>query len=184
MSNVNSFEAFYNLPTLSVTTGSATPITVPATGIATLPSPALPVGSNISLGISDAVVGNMTVDGHPFKVRISGKVFTGASSTFIPAIYLGTASTVGSSVASVTGTAFAGASNFTLEATLIWDSVSGKLNGYALASINGANSAIATTSVQSGITSATALSFVPQFTFGTANAANTVTVTEFVIDRA
>lgn len=183
MSNVNSFEAFYNLPTASVTVNTATPLTVQPSGVyAGLPSPLLPVGSFISLGITDVVAGNMTVDGHPFKVRVSGKFNTGAASTFTPAIFLGTPTAVATSVASLASAAVTGASNFTIEATFIWDSVSQSLDGFFYQSVNGAVPVL-TVTTKTAVTSAAGLSFVPQFTFGTANAANTVTVTEFVIDR-
>lgn len=191
MSNVNTFEAFFNLPAQIVTVNTATPLVVPAQGVYPgLPSPALVAGAGLYLGITDTVAGNMTIDGHPIAVRISGKVTTGASSTFLPSIYLGTSATLASNTTLGVGVASSAiattTANFVIEAVFIWDSVSTKLNGYYTQIVNGVvgNAGALTATTPTTVASLSSMNFIPTFTFGTANSANSVTIAEFAIDRA
>lgn len=189
MSNVNTFEAFYNLPA-QVIAGANAALVVPTSGYAGLPSPALAAGAGLYLGITDTVAGNGTVDCHTISVRIVGKVTTGASSTFTPSIYLGTSSTVASNTTLGAGAASSAiattTANFVVEATFLWDSVTAKINGYYTSLVNGvvANAGALTATTPTAVASAALLQFIPVFAFGTTNAANSVTVTEFAIDRA
>ncbi len=203
MANVNSSIGYQNLPAQSITTtATATALLVPAQGLySTLPSPTLAAGSGLWVGAPQDIA-NSDFDGHAFKVRVAGKVFTGAASTLTASLYqvpaatiaAGTVSTLANDQSIIAGSASAsitGAANFLVEATLIWDSVSQSLNGFITAySVAGANVgtiATATTArtvpytVAGGVNG---LSFIPAFAFSAGNAANTVTVTEFVIDRA
>lgn len=91
---------YYNLPakTVGLTTAKQT-FTVPAGGVAGtsipgLPSPALPVGSAISLGLSD-YIGVLAFDGHPFKIKVEGIVQGMAASTFSLFLNQNTAAHVG-----------------------------------------------------------------------------------------
>lgn len=194
MSNVNTFAGYYNLPAQTITGTSATPLLVPASGYSTLPSPALAAGAGLYAQIGPDILNNMTFDGHPFLVRLAAKVFTAASLTFAAEIRFGTSSTASSdtSIGVTTGTisAFSGNGNFLLEANLFWDSVNQELFGnftkqyYTAAGGTFAAPAAATAISVANVNSAPpALTFIPVFTFGTAGA-NTVTVTEFTIDRA
>lgn len=200
--NVNSMVGFQNLPAQSITVNTATALLVPAQGLTTsLPSPTLVAGSGLYLSAPQDVAGS-ELDGHPFKVRVAGKIFTGAASTFTTILYqvpasiiaAGTVSTLAndnSFVSSGVSASVTGAANFILEAEAIWDSTTQKLTGFITTSfVSNAITAnvlgSAGTSVAVAYASATGvngLNFIPSFTFATANAANTVTVTEFVIDR-
>jgi hypothetical protein len=202
MANVNSSSGIQNLPAQSITTGTATALLVPAQGLySTLPSPTFPAGTGLWTGPGTDIAGS-AYDGHVFKVRVAGKFFTGASSTFLTALYqvpativtAGTSATAANDQAIVAGTASSavtGAGNFVLEATLLWDSVSQTLGGFISESLAGGALAgtIGTVTTVRTVPFTTAggvngLNFIPFFTFGTANAANTVTVTEFFVDRA
>lgn len=200
--NVNTTIGYQNLPAQSITTtATATPLLVPAQGLyATLPSPTLAAGAGLWVGIPQDVA-NSECDGHPFKVRVAGKIFTGAASTVtfvlyqVPAatIAAGTVSTLAGDQAVVTLAASAsitGAANFVVEAEFLWDSTSTKLNGFLTsASFSGANIGTfgaASTPVTVPYTVASGvngLNFIPTFSFSAGNAANTVTVTEFALDR-
>jgi hypothetical protein len=197
MSNVNS-NGFYNLPAQFVTTTSETALLVPATGAAGLPSPLLPANSGLCVGWTD-LLGN--ADGHPFTVFLACKAAI-FSSNFnfklyqIPAAVVGTIGRAGSVTS--TGTLGAGAvslggpiqenplsCHFFFTYTLMWDAVSGKLDGQVYWQLDGfpyltPNNAIQVT----GITSAKDLNFMPSFIFiGGANAGNSITITEFSINR-
>lgn len=77
--------------------------------------------------------------------------------------------------------------NFGLELALLWDSVSKQLGGWlSYDLINGVAIGTWGTAIASPVASVgvSDLNFVAAFTFGTANAANVVTVREFVINRA
>lgn len=207
MANQNSVAGFYSLPAQSITGTTETALVVPAAGnYSLLPSPAHGAGNGLWIGApADIQYGEF--DGHPFKVRVAGKVHTGGSITFLCNLYYvpsaiasaDTAGTLSNDTAVVTNaasSAFSGDANFLVEAEFLWDSTSKKLNGFVTSSqVNGANVApnsgsagtnVATTQVSTTYTAGSAVSllnFIPSFTFGTGNAANSVTVTEFVIDR-
>lgn len=202
MSNQNTTAGFYNLPAQSITVTTETTLLTPAaSGVyAGLPSPALPLSTTAApfgwyIGFPPDITGNDTYDGHPFKVRVAGKVFTGASSTLIVKLYevpaatitAGTQSTIGGDhlvFTSPTITAFTGAGSFVYEAEFIWDSTSKALNGQTTVNLsNGTFTALAGTSALASL-GVGDLNFIPSFTFGTANAGNFVQLTEFVIDRA
>lgn len=205
MSNVNTFVGYQDIPAQVVSTTTATSLLVPVSGVyAGLPSPALPAGVGLYLGLEQDIPVQGTFDANKFSVRVQGKLFTGAASTVVIGLYqapntivqAGTQSTVANvhAVANMTtaSAAITGASNFVLEASFIWDSASNLLNGYVDAfSVNGALQAVNTaaaganvaTSIQT-LLGAQDLKFLPFITFGTANAANSWTVSEFAIDRA
>lgn len=205
MSNVNTFAGYQDLPAQVISTAATpTALLVPATGYSTLPSPALPAGVGLYVGVEQDVTSGGTFDANKFVVRVQGKLFTGAASTFTMGLYqvpaaiaaAGTQSTAANDPILLNMTAasaaITGASNFVFEAELLWDSTSNLLVGYANAVlVNGilqvVNTATAGTigvSTPRTLTGAADLKFIPFFSFGTANAANSVTVTEFAIDRA
>jgi len=83
MANNNTVAGFYNLHSkfISAAATAFQVFTVPAAGnYAGLPSPALPVGSAISIGLSD-IAGSNAYDDHAFKVKISGIALGIATST-------------------------------------------------------------------------------------------------------
>lgn len=202
MANVNTSIGYQNLPAQSITVNTISPLLVPAQGLfSTLPSPTLSAGAGLYIGVPQDIA-NSDFDGHAFKVRVAGKFFTGAAATFIASLYqvpaatitAGTVSTLANNQQIVAGTAsgsVTGSGNFVLEATLVWDSVSQSLNGFISVSLAGGapvgTIGTATTARTVPFTAAAGvngLNFLPAFTFSAANAGNTVTVTEFVVDRA
>lgn len=195
MANANSTSGFTNLPAQVITTGSATALLVPAVGTyGTLPSPALAAGAGLYIEVPpDIATGSTNWDGHQFKVRLVGIVTTGTSSTFKADLYLGTSSTAASDTALTASSASAAIGttsvNFAYEYTLLWDSVSQNLNGYFGFYINDvltgsvAITQVTKTSTPVNSSLLTNLTFIPFFTFGTANGANSVTVKEFLIER-
>jgi hypothetical protein len=202
MANVNSTAGFYNLPAQAITVNTEVALKVPASGYPSLPSPLLASGVGLPVIFPADIAGSMSNDGHSFVVRVAGKAHTAASYTLVVNLYqvpasiiaAGSQATVGNDHAVITNAAsagFSGDQNFLVEGRFIWDSVSGALNGFVTAAIvAGANVApnsgtagtLVVTSAQSSVKQAD-LNFMPTFTFGTANAANSITVTELVIDR-
>ena len=110
----------------------------------------------------------------PFDVVASGYLNIGTSSTFTLKFYSGTSTTVGSdtllsSSGAITG--FAGKAPFYMRATLIYDSVSGKLQGSVKFMIN--NTLVAEAAVSNVVTGVNnnnlpVLNFLLSCTFGTA----------------
>lgn len=202
MANANTTVEFVTLPSQGVTTTTETALLVPASGYPTLPSPTFAAGAGLTIGVPTDIAGSV-FDGHAFKVRVVGKVTTGGAITVQPKLYQvpgtiiaqGTQGTVANdnvTVSLAATTVSTTTVNFIVEAQYLWDSTTKKLNGFVtVAQIGGVNVAansgtagtfVATTAVSSvGITD---LNFLPTFTFGTANAANAILVTEFALDRA
>lgn len=204
MSNSNTSLWFNDLPSQSITGTAETALVVPTStqNYGTLPSPAFAAGTGLSIGWPADIIGSSVYDGHPFKVRVAGKVTTSVSSTFQVKLYqvpgsiiaAGTQGTLANDhvVSSLAATTVATATqNFLVESEFFWDSTTKTLNGYTTAAqINGVNIAVnsgtagtfvATTQVTSvGIAD---VNFIPSFTFGTSGA-NSVVVTEYALDRA
>jgi len=199
MANVNSSLGFSTLPAQSITGTTETTLLVPAASALYqgLPSPVFAAGTGLYLALdpdyqsgnpqaSSPTYVNSSVRCKQFKLRIVGLATVGASSTFVVKLYNGTSSTVTSdtviaATASYTITT-ASTINFIVEAQLIWDSTSSKLNGWFFSDVNNTfTGGAAITSVTS--LSVTNLQFIPSFTFGTGNAANTVTVKEFLFEK-
>ena len=68
-----------------------------------------------------------------FRVKVGGRVTTGATVTFTPIVYYGTSTTIASNTAISTQVSPSLASvstNWSCEICLQWDSTSGKLNGW------------------------------------------------------
>lgn len=186
MSNMNSFIGYQNLPAQTITVTTDTPLLVPAQGLySTLPSPLYASGAALYLSLAGDIPGNATYDGHPFTVRVAGKAFVAATaSTFTATLKLGTSTTSSSNTTlanatKASGSTTAAAINFWLEAEFMWDSTSTNLTGVVNGVVGGL--LLAPTVITSQ--PITALNFIPSFAFSVANAANNVTVTEFLIDR-
>ena len=206
MANLNSTAGFQNLPAQLITGTTETALVVPAQGLygGSLPSPTFAAGNGLSIGFPPDIAGSV-YDGHPFLVSVVGKITTGASLTFLPKLYqvpgtIVAAQTQGTvandnvvMVGAATSSGAAGTQNFVIQTQFLWDSTSKKLTGFVSGyQINGVNIAVGTptgTAGQAQVTTVVSsvgvgdLNFIPSFTFGTANAANAVTVTEFLIDR-
>jgi hypothetical protein len=198
MSNSNTTVGFINLPAQSITTGTATALLVPAfsANYGTLPSPALAAGAGLYVEVpNDIATGSTNWDGHQFRVRVVGVVLSGTTGTFAVNVQLGQSSTAANntSLFTVTSASITGSTtapfHFEVEATLLWDSTTATLTGFCSGQFNGAApiANAATTVLNSSSTpvapSMATLSFIPFFTFGTGNAANTVTIKEFLIER-
>lgn len=97
MSNVNTVAGFYNLPNkiISAAATAFQVFTVPAAGnYAGLPSPILPLGSAISIGLS-SVADAFAFDAHVFKVKVVGIALGIATSTLTLTLNQCTAANVG-----------------------------------------------------------------------------------------
>ena len=129
----------------------------------------------------------------PFEVAASGYLTTAQTSTALLKLYLGSSLTAASNTAlgatlanTVTGAITV---PWFLSARLIYDSVSGKLDGIFQAIMNGVlvvpvkitSSPIAPT-VAINNANNPVLNFVLSVTFGTATAANTINVQEFAVN--
>jgi len=199
MANVNSSNGWSGLPAQSITTTTETTLLVPAASAqyGVLPSPVFAAGVGLYLALdpdyqsgnpqaSSPTYSNSSVDGKQFRIRIVGLVTVGASSTFVCKLYQGTSSTtsndsVVAASASYTITT-ASTINFVVESNFLWDSVSSKLNGWFFGDVNNTFTGAAAITSLTGL-SVTSLQFIPSFTFGTSNAANTVTVKEFLVEH-
>jgi hypothetical protein len=198
VANVNTSVGYTNLPTQSITTGTATALLVPtsAQNYGTLPSPALAAGAGLYISIPPENSGSQDWDGHQFRVRIVGTVLSGTTGTFTTTLYLGTSSTAASdsSIAAAASASITGSTtvpfHFVLDSTMLWDSVTQTLSGLTNAQYNGVaaittvvNTVITATTSPVNVSALTNLQFIPFFTFGTGNAVNTVTIKEFLIER-
>lgn len=166
------------LPALQVVTTSATDTVIlnPALNSATQALVlSLPPGSRL--------------EQNPFDVIASGYILTGASSTVTIKLWSGTSTTVGSDTNLCTSgavSAFSGKTPWYLRATMIYDSVSGKLIGGYEFCVNNAVVLVATSGLAAVITGVNnannpVLNFVLSVAFGTGNAGNTINVKEFAI---
>jgi hypothetical protein len=124
-------------------------------------------------------------DGFAFKLRINGKVTTGASCNVTVAIQQGNSTTVtsGNTVATTGALAVNTTSaNFQLECTCIWDSVTQKIQGIINESwVNATAVATAVVTNQVAVTAQSSLTFVPVVTFSATTGA-TMTISEFVAE--
>ena len=199
MANVNSSLGFSTLPAQVVSTTAATTLLVPpSTALYQgLPSPVFSAGAGLYLALdpdyqsgnpqaTSPTYVNSSVDGRQFKIRVVGLVTVAASSTFQVSLYNGTSSTVTSDTlvaisASYTITT-ASTINFVFENNFLWDSTSSHLNGWFYSDVNNVFTGAAAITAITNL-SVTSLQFIPAFTFGTANASNTVTVKEFLFEK-
>lgn len=139
-------------------------------------------------------------NGRPFRLRLVGTINVGATQTVKTVnivLYQGTSATLGSDSALYTSTqgsstigssavgVAAGHYNFIVEACLIWDSTSQSLvTTECWSAVAGNYIARAVGSSIASVASPSALTFLPAYEFGLANAANNVVFTEFSIEQA
>lgn len=175
---------------LAQNVAGATAGVLPATQIVTVNTETVilnPALASATQALVLSIPPGTAIEQQPFDVIASGYISTGASSTVTIKLYSGTSTTVGSDTllgSSGAITAFSGKCPWYAKATLIFDSVSGKLQGTIKFVVN--NSLVAEVAVSNVVTglSNTAnpvASFVLSVTFGTANAANTISVKDFCV---
>ena len=125
--------------------------------------------------------------GASFVVRAWGRWSTGTSGTALATLYYGTSITAASntSIAALSARTVATTGNWMIEAKLVWDSVSAKLNG-VFWGVNGDTPTIDSLAVTTQKTSVD-LSVAGNglgigVTFGTANASNTANLEGFSLE--
>jgi hypothetical protein len=171
------------IPSLTLASNAETLFTLQSGGTAIL----APFPPGQFTGAATAPSFGSGYDGFPFKVRASFKCTTGGTSTAIIAMYcnqVGTTITSGNKVATITSQSLVTlpASGF-LEAYLIWDGVSLKLNGIQSGTFGTtAVSAIAITNTNIAIPALANLNFSLTANLGSNVAGSIFTITEFVVE--
>ncbi len=198
MANVNSKQGFVSLPAQSIT-GAFSTLLVPAASALYqgLPSPTFAAGAGLYVAVApdyqssnpnatSPTYVNDSVDGRQFKVRLTGVTTVGAGSTFQVSLYQGSSSTSASDTLVAISTSYtitvASSINWVFESNLLWDSTTSHLNGWFYSDVNNVYTAAAAITAITNLT-VTNLNFIPAFSFGTPNAANTVTVKEFLVEN-
>jgi hypothetical protein len=152
---------------------------------------ALTVGSGAyASGASTAPSFATNFDGLPFRLRINGKITTGASMNLTVAFMVGNTTTYTSgNVVATTGALAANSTsaNFQLECVCLWDSVGQKVQGAILPSswvnATAVSTAVLTNSNAVAVTTQAGLVFVPVLTCS-ATTGVTITISEFVAEAA
>lgn len=206
MSNQNTVAGFFNFPTQVIAVTTEVALLVPAAGVyAGLPSPTLPVGSGVTVSpVADITGIGSTEDLHRFNIRIAGKIANPGGGNLVVKLYqvpfanVGTISATGSvtsagapgsgdvAVTTFTSlTAPANPSQFAYDADLMWSSAVNRIDGWMQGTAAGTLLAptVITAPVTSGVTLGNALNFLVSFTFSVANAANSIQLSEFVVER-
>jgi hypothetical protein len=204
MSNVNSYNGFWNLPVYTLTDTNEHALLVPsAAGIYPgLPCPEYPASSGICIPATYDLPTGGTLDGHAFCIQLVGLLANPGAGNLtiklyqVPYASLGTISATGSVTSAgapgsgdnnVDSIAFTtpASGHFQILWTLMWDSTVAKLDGTHIGQVNNATVAFANVGTQltSGVASSQALNFLVSFTFATGNAGNSVTVKEFSMER-
>lgn len=212
MSNQNTVAGVFNLPKQVITVTTEVALLVPAAAgtYPGLPSPVLAASSGLSIAPSPDITGaGSALDLHRFRINLFGKLANpGAGNVTVklyqvPATGVGVISATGSvTTAGAPGsgdvvfdalTAFttpANPTDFFVSWDILWDSAANWLHGMhqGLQNASGSSTVIALAAVSSagitsGVATAAQLNFLPSFTFATGNAANGVTVSEYVIER-
>lgn len=171
-------QGVYVIPSIVPTTTSAfVALNQPGTAAA------LSVGTTQYLsGASTAPSFGVNFDGFPFKLRIAGKVTTGASCNLTVAFQVGSSTTVGTAIATTGAKAVNTTSaNFCLEAMIVWDSVAQVIQGWQVGQVNNSLVSVAALSSAASITTQANLVFAPVLTFSATTGA-TLTITEFVAE--
>lgn len=139
--------------------------------------------------------GSSNLDGGSIFIRASGKVTTGTSSTLIVTLYYSAAAKtaitfngtgVTATASTFTSAAYATTSgNWMLESTFVWDYTSLKMNGYFV-STSGPTPVIAGPTVIAQLTavdlSLPGCGFALGAHFGSTNASNVVTLSNFTLE--
>jgi hypothetical protein len=211
MSNINTLAGLYNIPRKLIPTTTAFQVfTVPAAGLYPgYPSPTLPVGSALSVGLSD-IDGSQAFDGRGFKIRVAGEALGIATSTLTLTLGQNTLANVGQigaaapvTAAGVKGTGFntvatlfstltvgALSVKFNSEVLLLWSSVSDRLAAahFSVSALSNASilpsPPVWASASSVAVTAITDLNFTLAASIDTAADATTyVQINEFVIER-
>jgi hypothetical protein len=203
MSNVNSYNGIWNLPTVTLTDTNEHALLVPAAGTYPgFPTPEYPVGSGLCIPATYDLATGGALDGHAFGVQLTCKIANPGAGNLtvklyqVPSLSLGTISASGSVTSAgapgsgdqnIDSIAFTtpASGHFQIQWIFQWDSMVAKLDGGHVGSVNNAVVTLAAVGTQltSGVASSKELNFMPSFTFATANAGNTYTVVEFCMER-
>jgi len=188
MSNVNTVGGLYNIPKKFISTTTAFQVfTVGAAGVYPgVPSPSQPVGSALSVGLSD-IDGSGAYDGRPFKIRVSGEVLGIATSTFTLTLGQNTLANVGQIGAAapvtalgVKGTGFNVLA--TLFSTLTLGALSGKFHSEVLCLWSSLSDRLATAHFSvSALSNASILPSPPVWAASSAVAVTAITDLNFVL---
>ena len=124
------------------------------------------------------------------RVKVGGRVTGGTTTDWTPKLYWGNSSTIASNSAIATATAFSVVStstNWHLEATLIWDATSAKVNGWfqgqnGTTTISPTTLSNAQTSKDLTASDSTSVGFSVTGLFGSTNAGNTAYVDYFDVE--
>jgi hypothetical protein len=170
------------IPSVVPTGTSAFVVTNQAGGAAVL---TVAQGSLIS-GATTAPSFGVNFDGVPFRLRISGKLTTGASCNVTVAIMQGNTTTYTSTNLVATTGALAvntTSGNFMLECDCLWDSIAQKIYGRINPSFVSANTIVAAALLTNNpsVTTQSSLQFVPVLTFSATTGA-TLTISEFTAE--
>lgn len=199
MSNVNTFNGFYNLPAITLTGTSAKLYPVPASGVyPSLPSPAQIAGNALVLPVLAGDVTGGVLDGRPFRVALSGVVNNAQSETLQFIFYnvtqagfnAGVTATNSTGVSSlVTSTALTsgainGKANFYTELFLVWDSVSKTLNGASGNTLLN-NTVVAASHISTAVTSLNEsdLNLLFSITAGSTGTGDVIGPVDFTVSR-
>ena len=206
-------ETVFTVGTNTLGTYVAAVLSIPVQAPATANQGVLGSGTGITVGSNPALLVNQygaysqipnnlgkpyftsdSFNGRAFKVRAQGTFTSGVASNDLQiALYLGTSATVGSDleITSVTtgtsGNFGAVSGNFILEALLIWDLTTAKVNGLITDGVIGPYGIAGTLATQAATTQVAAaaitnLNFVCSAKWNAANSGNVVNLTEFAID--
>jgi hypothetical protein len=182
-------------PGINTVAGSKSPAPLPATIVGNVTTeqvaqnPALTSTAN-PVALVVQIPSNSLLEQLPFEVSVSGYITAAAALSVTLNLYSGTSTTPGSNTllksSGAEAVAAAASFPFFIKATLIYDSVSGKLSGTAKFFVNGALVAEAavtnTVTGVSGVANPVA-SFCVSATFTVANAANLVVIKDFSINE-
>lgn len=141
-------------------------------------------GTQMLSGATTAPSYAVNFDGFPFKLRIAGKVTTGASCNVTVAVQQGNSTTVTSGNTVMTTGAVAvntASATFCLEGTFTWDNVAQKIMGFFTGQINNSLVSLAAATNAVSVTAQSSLQFVPVITFSATTGA-TMTISEFVAE--
>jgi hypothetical protein len=163
-------------------------------GNAAILVPPYGVGNNIPDGVNAPYFNSSSFDlGRPFTIKLigTGSAAANAGNTLTIKIYQGTSATLGSNTLFATpmsaiATASAANLRFYLSLTCFWDSTTQILTAQQSGSYlyNGTNTLISATAVTAltGVTTSSALSFVPSVTWGNA-VGGVISVSEFSLEQ-
>lgn len=153
------------------------------TAVSVIANPITGTGGGVAiLAIPDP---DQWVNGDSIRVYVGGTITTNATTNVAVKLYQGTDSNTSNDhvlVNTAAVNANTQTTQFLIDATLQYDSVSQTIHGLATTEINGTVVGPAASTLVSSIVSASSLQFVVSGVFGVSNAGNSITVDEFRVD--